>query len=143
MRSKLEELVAVLGLQNNVQFDGFFVDEIDVFSRMKACRIAVLPSSREGFGMTLVQSWACGLPVVVCRGRDNAMVDMIDGPFLGRVAEPTPGAIAMSICELLKDTDADRTLRIEFARKHYDSELMVNAVARVLWQAKYPTRRAF
>jgi glycosyltransferase involved in cell wall biosynthesis len=36
----------------------------DVFSLMKSADVMVMSSHREGFGRVIVESWACGLPVI-------------------------------------------------------------------------------
>jgi glycosyltransferase involved in cell wall biosynthesis len=132
-RLDLERLAADLGVADGVRFDGFLPDEADVFRRMKAARVAVLPSEREGFGLTLAQAWACGLPGVVCRGPENAMAGLVADPLLGRVVDPGPAAVAAAVEELLTtDTPTDRADRAAYARDRYDHKRVAEAVADIL-----------
>ena len=42
---------------------------------MKSSKICVLPSTREGFGITALEGLACGLPVVTIDHQANAIRD--------------------------------------------------------------------
>jgi glycosyltransferase involved in cell wall biosynthesis len=130
-RAGLEKLADDLGVAEGVTFDGFLPDEADVFRRIKAARVAVLPSEREGFGLVLAQAWACGLPGVVCRGPENAMATLVTDPLLGRVTDPDPESVATGCEELLTDPDrrADRTA---YARDRYDLKRVADLVAEEL-----------
>jgi len=50
---------------------------------MVAADVVCLPSHREGFGMTLIEAGACGVPVVAARlyGTQDAVVDGVTGLF--------------------------------------------------------------
>jgi glycosyltransferase involved in cell wall biosynthesis len=47
----------------------------------------VLPSTREGYGMIVVESAAAGVPSVVTRAPDNAAVELVEDGVNGFVAE--------------------------------------------------------
>lgn len=129
----LQALASELGVGDAVAFDGFVNSDIEVFRRMKAAKVAILPSEREGFGLALVQAWACGLPAVVCRGPENAMSTMMAEQFLGEVVDPSPHAIS-SACERLVSSagpDGARARR-EFARLNYDERHVATLIADVL-----------
>ncbi len=53
-----------LGLANEVEFTGDLPVHAEVVGRMKAARVLVLPSTREGFGLVLAEAMACGTPSV-------------------------------------------------------------------------------
>ncbi|WP_416670495.1 glycosyltransferase family 4 protein [Egbenema bharatensis] len=64
MRSSLEQQVNELGLQNHVRFFGFLPDE-QLPIAYQAADLTVIPSQAlEGFGLVLVESLACGTPVL-------------------------------------------------------------------------------
>ena len=76
-RTSLEKLVQDLGLEENIHFLGFLARSEDVFSHMKSSKVFTLPSTREGFGIVVVEANACGLPVVTVRHPKNAASDLI------------------------------------------------------------------
>lgn len=55
-----------LGLEKNIIFTGF-VDEKDKPALFKGAKLFVLPSFWEGFGLDVLNSLACGIPVVVSK----------------------------------------------------------------------------
>jgi glycosyltransferase involved in cell wall biosynthesis len=84
-KDNLEKLAISLGLENNVRFYGFVENNEEVYSLMHASRVFVLPSSREGFGMVVVEANACGLPVITVDHADNAAKDLILNSENGKV----------------------------------------------------------
>ncbi|NJO39559.1 MAG: glycosyltransferase family 4 protein [Cyanobacteria bacterium CRU_2_1] len=64
LRSALEQQVMELGLENHVCFLGFLPDE-QLPIAYQAADLTVIPSqSLEGFGLVVVESLACGTPVL-------------------------------------------------------------------------------
>jgi glycosyltransferase involved in cell wall biosynthesis len=60
----LEQQVLELGLESNVRFLGFLPDE-DLPIAYQAANLTVIPSqSFEGFGLAILESLACGTPVL-------------------------------------------------------------------------------
>jgi len=89
-RANLEKLTYDLGLEGNIRFLGFLDHSEDVFSYMKSSGVFVLPSTREGFGIVVVEANACGLPVVTVSHRRNAAADLIvdnENGFLCKLSE--------------------------------------------------------
>jgi glycosyltransferase involved in cell wall biosynthesis len=119
-RSKLEALSQKLGLTNNVKFYGFLKDHSQVYAYMKAARVFVLPSTREGFGISVIEANACGLPVVTMNHPANAAKDLIT-PITGRLAKTTALDLAKQIQIVLNATPNPKAVR--------------NAVAVYDWQA--------
>ncbi len=76
-REKLERLVHELNIEDNVVFKGFMKNYSDLISYMKASEVFVLPSTREGFGIVVIEANACGLPVVVVDHKMNAASELI------------------------------------------------------------------
>lgn len=60
-------------------------------------------SNVEGFGISLVEASACGLPVVA--GRSGGIADAVQDGETGLLVDPTdPGAVAATIERLLRDS---------------------------------------
>jgi teichuronic acid biosynthesis glycosyltransferase TuaC len=66
-RKNLSDLVKKLGLQSKVRFLGIRSHK-EVFLYMKKCRVFVLPSWDEAFGVVYVEAMANGKPVIGCKG---------------------------------------------------------------------------
>lgn len=89
-------LIRKLGLQKNVHMTGFVKTSADVFAHMKASKVFVTPSVREGFGITVLEAYACGLRIITARHRDNAG-QYIAPKDVSIVCEPTVAELAKAI----------------------------------------------
>jgi glycosyltransferase involved in cell wall biosynthesis len=69
--------IGELHIEDNVRLVGFFEFHDEVIAYMKSSKICVLPSTREGFGITALEALACGLPVVTVDHKANAICDLI------------------------------------------------------------------
>lgn len=76
--ANLKKLVRELKLEKFIVFKGFVKDKNKLFALMKSSHVFVLPSTREGFGISVLEANACGLPVVTVNSPDNASKDLID-----------------------------------------------------------------
>jgi glycosyltransferase involved in cell wall biosynthesis len=85
-----------LGLGDVIDMPGF-VDEGAVGAAMSGAMCLVNLSSREGYGLVVVESSSYGTPVVVAAAEDNAAVELVDGGVNGYVADADPEAIAEAI----------------------------------------------
>lgn len=102
-----EELVR-LGVADDVELAGF-VPWDEVAAAFARGRALVLPSTREGFGLAVLEAAAQGLPSVLVRGRDNAAVELIVEGRNGRVADHADGdAIAAAVLALAADPGIHR-----------------------------------
>lgn len=64
-RETLEGLAATVGDQSSVEFLGYIENRADVYAEMARGDVFVLPSHAEGFGVSLAEAMALGLPPVV------------------------------------------------------------------------------
>lgn len=100
-RNNLENLVAELGLKQDVVFTGAIPNEkVSVYHNM--FNIAVYLSNAESFGVSVIESSACGKPVVVSRvgGLPEVVEDGITGII---VPSQDSGAAAVAIIKLISD----------------------------------------
>lgn len=97
----IKQQVVRLKLEKNAIVTGRLEHSSDVYSYMKASKVFVSPSTREGFGITILEAYACGLRPVTVRHRDNAAQYLIR-PDAGAVCELTPEALAEAIDGQLK-----------------------------------------
>ena len=97
----LTRLAEELNMGKNVDFVGFLDAEEDVISMMKSSKIFVFPSMREGFGISVLEANACGLPAVVVDAEKSAASSLIKEGVNGLVSEPSAPSIALKMAELL------------------------------------------
>lgn len=80
--------IAACGLVGSVSAPGF-VDAAELEEAMGGALCLVHPSSREGYGLVVIEAAARGTPVVVVEGPDNAAAELVVDGVNGFVA---PGA---------------------------------------------------
>jgi glycosyltransferase involved in cell wall biosynthesis len=102
--------VTALGLGNRVVLPGF-VDEAIIEQTMQEAVAIVQPSSREGYGLVVVEASARGVPAVVVEAPDNAAAELIAPGENGFVAAASASALAEAIlaCSAGGDALRDRT----------------------------------
>lgn len=115
-RPNLERLATELGVTDRVRFVGYLPTERDVYAQLKSARVLVFPSQREGFGLTVVQGWACGLPAVVCDAAQSALPSLMDDPRKGCVVASNAEALAGACRKLLDAPRVERSEVAELAR---------------------------
>jgi glycosyltransferase involved in cell wall biosynthesis len=100
------------GLDDAVAAPGF-VDHERIHEAMRTALCMVLPSSREGYGLVVVEAAARGTPSVVVAGPDNAATELVDEGENGTVAaSASPADLADAI---LRVRDAGPALRASTA----------------------------
>ncbi len=99
----LVELADELKISSHVAFIGSLNSDKEVFSYMKASRIFVSLSTREGFSRVVIEANACGLPALVVRSRNNASASIVKTGLNGLVVNLEPHLIAFEIESLLED----------------------------------------
>lgn len=102
--NNLKKLTKKLNLQNNILFKGFIEKHEDVLSLMKSSKVFVLPSTREGFGIVVLEANACGIPVITVNGKNNASQYLIKNNINGYVTEIHEKYIAKEISKALEKT---------------------------------------
>ncbi len=85
LRPTVLEAVAAAGAGDFVQVPGFVASET-VREALADATCHVLPSSREGYGLVVIEAAAYGTPTVVVAGDDNAAVELIEPGVNGFVA---------------------------------------------------------
>jgi glycosyltransferase involved in cell wall biosynthesis len=76
-RDSIEKIIHELSLEDRIYYRGFKDNHDEIIARMKAAKVFVMPSTREGFGITSLEALACGLPVVTVDQSTNAIRDLI------------------------------------------------------------------
>ncbi|RJQ32848.1 MAG: glycosyltransferase [Actinobacteria bacterium] len=102
-KTLLVHLVKSLGLTKNVQLIGFLEKADDVYGYIKASKVLVLPSVREGFGLIVAEANACNIPVVTTNHEDNAARDLIIEGENGYLSEVDTVHLAKQIIRVLDE----------------------------------------
>lgn len=101
-RTALERLAGELGVEANVTFLGH-LPGTEVYGQLRSATVLVLPSVREGYGITVVEGQAAGAVPVVVRSPMSAAADLVRDGVDGVVCDPGPEALAAAIEPLLAD----------------------------------------
>ena len=122
-KNNLEILRDDLNLNGNVKFLGFLEDQ-SLISHLKSSMVFALPSTREGFGMVVLEANACGLPVVVIDHPMNASIDLIKDNINGFIAEFSENSLADKILEGINGKNMMKDSCIDFARGYDWDEIV-------------------
>lgn len=105
IRDQVEKAVEACGLQGIVRVEGF-VDEKSLSDAMASALCFVLPSIREGYGLTAVEAMAHGTPCVVVSASDNAATELISAGINGVIAQDSsPCKLAEAIVSVYRRGD--------------------------------------
>ncbi len=126
-RPALEALARDLGLDGAVTFTGFLPDHDSVIAAMKASRVFVLPSTREGFGIAALEAMACGLPVVTTDHPGNAAGDLVVPGVNGFCCDLSAGEMGEKILKAIGSPGIDGSMCVTLAES-YDWNRIVEAL---------------
>lgn len=126
-RAKLEKLVRDLNLERNVKFTGFINDYDEVIALMKASKVFVFPSIREGFGIVALEANACGLPVITVDHKMNATKDLINNGSNGFICNLSERDLAEKTLMAMSKVRMLRNKCIENAKK-YDWNIITTKI---------------
>jgi glycosyltransferase involved in cell wall biosynthesis len=99
-KRKLNDLVKHLGIANSV----FFMASVeDTFEALSAMDVFVMPSLKEGLGLSLIEAMACGIPVI---GSSVGGIKTLirDGENGLLVVPADSDGLSQAILELLQDS---------------------------------------
>jgi glycosyltransferase involved in cell wall biosynthesis len=137
-RAALHERSRELGIDHAVDFRHDVWEKKDVYSLIKAARVAVFASAREGFGIAVLEAIACDVPVVTTSAPDNLARHLVARSTAGVVCKPSAEAIADAIRDLLADPQdgPDASPRLPATQEEwlteYGWDFAADEVARVL-----------
>ncbi|MFB8791746.1 MAG: glycosyltransferase family 4 protein [Potamolinea sp.] len=121
LREELQADVQSAGLENVIEFLGL-QDKLTVLSLMQNARFLVFPSIwYETFGLTMVEAFACGLPVLASR--------------LGSMAEIVKDGVTGLHFEA--GNSADLADKMQWANEHPEEMISLGKNARIAYESFY------
>lgn len=113
-KDNLIKLVNDLNLNNRIKFLSD-LEYSEVIREIKKSNILVLPSTREGFGMVLVEANACNIPVITYKS--GGVVEVVEDGRNGFLVEPRDiNNLSLKIRLLLENEDLSRKMG-EYGRR--------------------------
>jgi len=101
-KDRLIALAGELGISDRVSFESPG-DHEAVLDRLRAGRLLVFPSTREGFGIAVLEANACGVPALVVQHPDNAALELVRDGVTGIICDLDPELMSAQIRAFLKD----------------------------------------
>jgi glycosyltransferase involved in cell wall biosynthesis len=137
LQATLEQQARELGLEDNIKFLGFLPDE-DLPIAYQAADVTVMPSQAfEGFGLAVVESLACGTPVICTPV--GGMPEIL-APFSPELITTSPEAVAIAdkLSQVLRQkiTLPSRQDCRQYAATHFDWQIIAQQVRNVLLAEK-------
>jgi len=85
------------------------VDRGAVVDAFRRASVVVAPAHREDYGLTVLEAFAFGRPVVVCDD-GGGLVELVEGTGAGLVVAPRPQAVADAVASLRDDPARARAM---------------------------------
>ncbi len=86
-RVKIKSQIINKKLTNNIKIIDFVEKYDNLIKKIKSSKIMIQPSEREGFGITVVEANACGLPVMIMDCPNNAAKELVKNNYNGYVCK--------------------------------------------------------
>jgi glycosyltransferase involved in cell wall biosynthesis len=101
-KDRLIALADELDIRDRVSFESPASHEA-VLDRLRGARLLVFPSTREGFGVAVLEANACGVPALVVQHPDNAALELVRDDVTGIISDLAPHPMAANIRAYLAD----------------------------------------
>jgi len=131
-KAGLVQLAKKTRVCGSVEFAGF-QEYGALIGKIKASKVLVLPSSREGFGMVVIEAFACGVPVVTVRAKYNAAQGLVENGVDGLVVEKEYREIAKAVQKIIEKNSDYKEISEAAIRKakNYDWEEIIEKICLV------------
>jgi glycosyltransferase involved in cell wall biosynthesis len=96
-RLRLRRQARALGIDHAIDFRHDVAEQDHVYALMKAAKVFVFPSAREGFGIAVLEALACGLPVVTTSAPDNLARHLAARSSRSIICDPSAQAVAAAV----------------------------------------------
>ncbi len=131
-RDALRAQASRLGIDHLVDFRHEVRATEELLSLLKASRVFVFSSEREGFGIAALEAIACGLPVITTTARDNLAQHLVQRSARGVLCDHDPKALAAAIETQLSASAAQPAALDHDWLAEYDWTAITARIARAL-----------
>ncbi len=100
---EIEKQIKDLKIEKNVKKTGYVSDE-NLVAIYNLAKVTILPSHYEGFGLSVLESMACGTPVICS---NNSSLSEINGNLAMYCDPESPEDIAQKISEALNSSEEE------------------------------------
>jgi len=123
--NNLEKFCTKLGIRDSVHFLGRMNRE-EIITYYNQAKLFILPSLQEGLGIIVLESMACGTPVVStkCGGPEEIIIDGENGYL---VENNNLDELTHAVCKLLEDDELRKRMG-EKAREHIQNNYSLQKV---------------
>jgi glycosyltransferase involved in cell wall biosynthesis len=125
-RISLEQYIQKKQLTKHIQIINFLDKHTDLFALFKSAQVFVFPSTREGFGIVVLEANACGIPVIAIDHPDNAAKDLIEHDVNGYVVPLDAKQIVQKVTNILEEKK--EWLKLRDVVKEYDWDRIVDKI---------------
>ncbi len=134
-RNNLIKLVQNNDLLENVEFIEEIQDHNQLYALMKSSRVFPFPSTREGFGIVVLEANACGLPVITTDHHQNAARYLIKEGLNGKAISLSKENLADAI-DIYLAREPDSTRYTSFLQQ-YDWNTLAQSIEDVYMTKHY------
>jgi glycosyltransferase involved in cell wall biosynthesis len=131
-REALGAQASRLGIAHLVDFRHEVRSNEELLSLLKASRVFVFASEREGFGIAALEAIACGIPVITTTAPDNLARHLVERSARGVLCDHAPQALAGAIEAELSATAAEPAAVDQDWLAEYDWAAITARIARAL-----------
>jgi glycosyltransferase involved in cell wall biosynthesis len=142
-KQQLIALAEKLGITDRVRFEPAATREA-VLEHLSHSRLLVFPSTREGFGLAVLEANAVGVPALVVNHPDNAAVELVGDGRTGLICELDVQSVTDRIRRYLADepTQVQMSQAASAAARRYSWDAYVSRMESALADLIAPMEKA-
>jgi glycosyltransferase involved in cell wall biosynthesis len=133
---KLERLAKELKLTSNITFFDAIESHEELYALIKASKMLVQPSTREGFGIVVVEAMACNVPAITTRHDLNAARDLIIEGRNGLLTDVSAEQLAAHMQSIIAGHDMQPLDVLHEMFNHYSWQTAATKLEEVLVPTK-------
>jgi glycosyltransferase involved in cell wall biosynthesis len=104
-REALQQQARTLGIDSAVEFSHDVVEQKELYSLIKASKLFISLSAREGFGIAVLEAITCGVPVLTTEAPDNLAQYLAMRYSRGFVCGASVSEITDAVADILAKSD--------------------------------------